>query len=316
MNVAEQKTAHKISQFQVYDTELAARFSPDAWKMIAAFRDRPTFLDSVIVYERLFSDSFFSNPVMTMTMREAWRFQIFVMALYLHDTHDPKVPRSGLTMANLQKLCVSQKLASAGRVVEILNTLTNGGYFKRVQSSRDKRIIHFKRTALTEKMLVKWDTSVFAVIDHIIPDAGLSASYAANPDLGNAVRMAIAIMRLQNRNTIDRLPEIEFFYSKAGGWSMLARCAALTLQQPSDAPAALKLELNNLSTEFAASKSSLHRLLEAAYQQGLLAEPPVDGRNVILTNELLSTFFAWFSMFFGSHYYCAKSLQAANTGVV
>ena len=287
-----------------FDARFAARIDdqPDViqWHAIKAFRDAPGFPNAALRYDTI-SGPFYGNQfILNKVVPEAWRFQMIVFLLHLYETRDPADPRSGLTLANFQKLCATLKLASAGRAFAFLNIMRVGGYLARSQSETDRRIVHLEPTPHFIETVERWNDGIFELIDTAIPSAGLVAARARNATLGQSMRRRSAEKILAGWQPLAAFPEVEHFAARDGGWMLLARAIALSLRQGTRMPVAI--DLPAFGKEFGSSRSQLRRILESAHEAGLLEAPPQNGTNICLSPLLFCAFMTWLASYLANYH--------------
>jgi hypothetical protein len=157
----------------LFSARVVATAGGQDWEAIRAFRDSPTFIDAVLCYDAI-SGPFYANQfILNKVVPEAWRFQMIVFLLHLHDTRDWADPRSGLTLANFQRVCAQLGLASAGRAMAFLNIMRVGGYLARSRSEADGRIVHLEPTPRFMATVEQWNDGIFTLIDTVMPSAGI-----------------------------------------------------------------------------------------------------------------------------------------------
>jgi DNA-binding MarR family transcriptional regulator len=304
-----------------YDPLFAARVAAQpvsiSWAEIRAFRDSPTFINAVLRYDAI-SGPFYANQfILNKVVPEAWRFQMIVFLLHLHDTRDWGDPRSGLTLANFQRVCAHLGLASAGRAMAFLNIMRVGGYLARSRSEADGRIVHLEPTPRFIATVEQWNDGIFALIDTAMPPetagAGLVAARARYPALGRDMRRISAEKILAGWKPLAAFPEVERFAARDGGWMLLARAAALTLAAQEGAP--VSIDLAAFAREFGTSRTQLRRILESAFDAGLLDAPPANGAYIRLSSALVCAFAAWLAGYLASYYDSAERALAAATEV-
>jgi AraC-like DNA-binding protein len=299
-----------------YDTLFAARVAAAGgqdWAAVRAFRDSPTFIDAVLRYDAI-SGPFYANQfILNKVVPEAWRFQMIVFLLHLHDTRDWADPRSGLTLANFQRVCAQLGLASAGRAMAFLNIMRVGGYLARSRSEADGRIVHLEPTPRFIATVERWNDGIFALIDTAMPSAELVAARAHYPALGRDMRRISAEKILAGWKPLAAFPEVEHFAARDGGWMLLARAAALTLAGQEGAP--VSIDLAAFAREFGTSRTQLRRILESAFGAGLLEAPPANGADIRLSSALVCAFAAWLAGYLASYHDSAERALAAATKV-
>ena len=150
--------------FRNNDATFAARTSPAEWSRILSFRNQPRFLDALKTYHALIPQYFSDNVMLNKVVTEAWRFEMLVYTLYLHDTRNPADPSTGLTLSNLQRICAQQNCASKGRVLAILGIMRVGGYLQRQKSSLDNRIMHLEPSAGFIAIVEGWNHRILQII--------------------------------------------------------------------------------------------------------------------------------------------------------
>ncbi|MDE2445847.1 MAG: hypothetical protein KGO94_06695 [Alphaproteobacteria bacterium] len=274
-----------------YDATFASRTTPDDWQRILRFRSSPRFLEALKTYHALIPQYFSDNVVLNKVVTEAWRFEMLVYTLYLHDTRETANPRSGLTTTNLEKICAQQKCASKGRVLAILGIMRLGGYLRQKKSEIDSRIKHLEPTAKFLSIVEGWNNRILQIIDAVYPEGALAQAHAQNPAIGRNMRTRGAEGLLAGFKLLDPFPEVFHFVSSDGGWMLLLHLVAESLRRgeyKSIAP--VEVDLAAYGKRFSASRSHLRRLLESAYEKEILTAPPRNGSDVRLSPITVSAF--------------------------
>ncbi len=264
--------------------------SPEEWKRIVAFREQPTVLLGLPRYGALMPDYFSDNVILNKVVTEVWRFEMLVYLLYLFDTRNPDDPRSGLTVANLQKLCAQQNCASRGRVLAILGIMRLGGYLRRIKSPRDSRVVLLEPSERFVEIVEGWNHRIFQIIDAVVPEDALAARHGAHPRMSWEMRTRGAESLLGGWKLLDPFPEVNHFVSRDGGWMLLLTCVAKALAQDNGVIRPVSLELQSFGARFGVSRSHLRRLLESAWEARLLDAPPRNGADIRLSPALVAAF--------------------------
>ncbi len=275
------------------DAEFATRMESVEWNRIVATRDKLGFLDGLAKYAELMPSYFENNLILNKVVTEAWRFEILVYTLYLHGNRDENDPRSGLTVANLQKICARQKCASRGRVLAIVGIMLLGGYLRRMPCPRDRRVVRLEPSETFIAIVEGWNRRIFQIIDVVHTDETLAYHHETRPRFGHDMRRLGAEALLQGWRLLDPFPETNHFVSSDGGWMLLLTCVAESLRGSGGrviAPVAV--DLNLFAPRFGVSRSHLRRLLESAHDIGLLEAPPRNGANIVLSPRLVASFLA------------------------
>ena len=284
----------------MYDALFASRTTAEDWARIAAFRNSPNFLDGVRRHEGVMQPFFAYNLILNRVVTEVWRFQMLVFTLYLHDTRDPLNPRTGLTVANLRKICAQLALASPGRVYAFLNIMKLGGYLSAVRSTVDSRVVHLEPTALFNGIVEEWNSNIFASIDAAVPEAGLVALRSRHAELGRQMRTSGAEGLLAGWDALAPFPEVHHFASSDGGWMMMEHLVLQSMRGETrirTEPVALNMRA--AAKRFGSSRSNLVRALEAGYERGLLDAPPRGGSHIVLSSRMTCAFLAFMASYLG-----------------
>jgi hypothetical protein len=285
--------SHRAQKFIIdcFDTELASRTTAGEWERILVLRNNPNLISGLFQYDALIPEYFANNIILNKIVTELWRFEMLVYTLYLHDIADPNDPRSGLTVSNLQKLCAKQKCASYGRVLAILGIMGIGGFLKKIKTADDKRVTKLEPTEKFIQIVEGWNHRILKIIDTICSDDDLSRSFEAMPRLGWEMRRIGAETIIGGWKLIDPFPEVDHFVTRDAGWMLLLTSVAKALrssQGQSIDPVSIDLKL--FGARFGVSRSHLRRLLESAYEQKYLIEPPLNGTNIVLSSQLVAAF--------------------------
>ena len=294
-----------------HDALFASRTTAEDWARILNFRSRPHFLDGVRRHAGVMAPFFAHNLILNKVVAEVWRFQMLVIMLYLDATRDPHDPRAGLTLANMQKQCAQLALASPGRVYAFLNIMKLGGFIRSVRSPLDSRVVHLHPTAQFMDTVEEWNSNIFASIDAANPEGRLAERAAQYPTLGLGMRISGAEGLIAGWKPLDPFPEAFHFAAVDGGWLLMEHIAAAALHEPNVIRIApVKLNMGALGKQFGGSRSNLRRLLENAYDLGLLDALPQGGATVVFSSRMLCsfiTFIASFLSYFEDH--CAIALS-------
>jgi hypothetical protein len=276
-----------------FDAVLSSRTTPEEWQRTLVLRDHPGFLKGLSRYGALIPDYFSNNIILNKVVTEAWRFEILVYCLHLYDTRDPDDPRSGLTVANLQRICARQQCASRGRVLAILGIMRLGGYLRRITSPRDSRVVQLEPSERFVAIVEGWNRRIFEIIDAIAPDGELAHHHAIHPRFGWEMRRRGAEAVLAGWKMLDPFPEVNHFVQRDGGWMLLLTCAAKALEESGGRVIApVSLDLKAFGARFGVSRSHLRRVLESGYAEGLLDAPPRNGADIRLSGKLVASFLA------------------------
>ena len=274
-----------------YDAEFKERVSVEEWQRILVLRHHPDMMRGLFRYGELMPTYFSDNVLLNKVVTEAWRFEMLVYTLYLHDTRNPDDPATGLTVANLTRICAAQKVASRGRVLAILGIMQIAGYLHRRRSKIDARIVHLEPSAAFMEIVEGWNQRILQIIDAIDDTGELANAHVAVPRLGADMRTLGAERLLQGWKLLDPFPEVNHFVTRDGGWMLLLSCVAAALQPSSgEEIAPVALELGSFGKRFGVSRSHLRRVLEGAYDAGLLDLPPRNGQEIVLSPRLVASF--------------------------
>ena len=292
-----------------YDSLFAARTTADDWAHIKAFRDRPQFPAAAAAYLEISAPFFANNFILNKVVPEAWRFQMIVFLLHLHDTRDPDNPRSGLTLSNFQRVCAQLDLASKGRAFAFLNLMRVGGYVMRMQSPQDNRVVHLEPTPLFLATVTQWNDGIFRMIDIAAPETSLIDHQRAYPHLGREMRRNSTERILSGWQPLGPFPEVFHFAATDGGWMLIAYLVCEATRNGDIAP--ISIDLAKFGRQYGGSRSQLRRLLEGAYRDGLLETPPASGAHIILTPRLVCAFLTWLASYLAG--YQRSALAALET---
>ena len=267
--------------------------TPEEWQRILVLRNKGRLLQGLARYAALMPDYFSDNIMLNKVVTEAWRFEILVYILYLYDQWVPENPRSGLTTANLHKICAQQKCASRGRVLAILGIMRVAGYLKRRNSTGNNRVVQLEPSAHFIGIVEGWNNRIFEIIDAIIPEGHLAAHHRRHARFGWEMRRRGAESLLEGWKLLDPFPEVNHFVSRDGGWMLLLTCVAEAMRLGgAHRIVPVSIELKSFGARFGVSRSHLRRVLESAHAEGLLDAPPRNGAYILLSPRLVAAFLA------------------------
>lgn len=274
-----------------FDAELEGRNSPEEWRRIVALRNHPRFLRGLFRYAELILPYYAGNLLLNKVVTEAWRFQMLVYALHLYDSRDPADATSGLTFANLTRVCARQNIASRGRVFAILGIMQLAGYVRRQRSEADARVYYFEPSPEFVDVVEGWNQRILQIIDAIDDKADLAAAHRNDPRFGWDMRERGAQTLLGGWKILDPFPEVCHFVNADGGWMLLLSCVADALRASDGAEIApVSVDLASFGPRFGVSRTHLRSLLNAAHRKGLLEAPPNSGQHIVLAPHLVASF--------------------------
>ncbi len=293
---------NEFLKIDMHDDLFKGRIEADEWERILAFRSRPHFLKGVNRHAGLMTPFFSQNFILSKVVVEAWRFQMIVCTLYLHTTRDVDNPRSGLTLANLQRVCSQLNLASPGRVFAFLNIMKLGGFLSSSRSKQDSRIVHFEPTPHFLSVVEEWNSGIFASVDAVIPEENLLALSVLHTSLGEGMRTCGAQRILTGWQPLESFPEVMHFAATDGGWMLMETVIAQCLQDPGGCRIKpVNYNLHKIAPILGGSRSNFRRLLEEAYTQGLLEEAPKGGANIILSTLMICSFLTFMASYLSNY---------------
>ena len=279
-----------IFALDCFDAEMSRRTSAKDWNRILNMRNNSRFSEALPTYHRLISAYFADNIVLNRVVTEAWRFEMLVYTLYLHDQRQARDPRSGLTLSNLQRICAQQNCASSGRVFAIVGIMRVGGYLQKQKSARDSRVMQLQPSDKFIEIVEGWNRRIFEIIDTVYPLQSLVQHHTAHPRFGWEMRRRGAEHMLKGWKLLDPFPEVAFFVSSDGGWMLLLHCVVESFKSDRKKLAPVSLDLVEFGRKFGVSRSHLRRLLESAHSEGLFNAPPRNGANIQLAPHLVASF--------------------------
>jgi hypothetical protein len=279
-------------QLDAFDAEFSARTQADEWQRTLETRSQPNFVNAILKYHAQLPQRSSGNAVLNKVVAESGRYELLAYTLYLYDIRDPVNPRSGLTVTNLEKMCIRQNCASPGRVRAYIGLMWAAGYLKRHQSKTDSRITHFEPSKKLVEIVEGWNHEIFKAIDDIFPDDGLALRHATEPRFGWDMRRNGTEQVLTGWKPFDLFPEVYHFISHDAGWMFLLHIIGEMMRQSGGTHIVpVQVDLPEFGARFGVSRSHLRRLLESAFEKGLLEQPPQNGTHIVLSHRLVASYF-------------------------
>jgi hypothetical protein len=272
------------------DDALSKRMPAAEWRRIVQFRNEPRMLEGLLAYNEIMPEFFAGNLILNKIVIEEWRFYILVFALHLHEARDPSNPLSGLTLSNLQKLCVAQKVASRGRAAVAMGLMAVGGYIRRTAGQEDSRVKRYEPTPKFLEIIENWTNRLLQIIDVIRPGDELARHHREDPHFGPRMRRRGMEVMLEGWRALAPFPEVSHFIHRDAGWMLLLPVIAESTRHNGGALSSVAIDLAAHGKRFGVSRSHFRRLLETAWQAGLLAQPPRNGASILPTPELAAIF--------------------------
>ena len=234
-----------------------------------------------------------------------------MFTLYLHATRDADDPASGLTVANLQRICRRLDLASPGRVYAFLNVMKLGGYLVARRSAADNRVVQLEPTARFMQIVEEWNDNIFASID-AATGSNLLAARQDYPELGREMRIRGAVGLLAGWLPLDPFPEVFHFAASDGGWLLMERVVLASLEgEETLRRNPVELSIRSAAQQFSGSRSNLLRLLRSGHELGLLDQPPGSGA-IHFSDRMTCAFLAFMASLLGYFQVHAQAALAAR----
>jgi hypothetical protein len=275
-----------------FDIEFSARAQPDEWQRTLETRNQRNFVNAVLKYHAELPHRSSGNTILNKVVAEAARYELLTYTLYLYDIRDPANPRSGLTITNLEKLCIRQNCASPGRVRAYIGLMWSAGYLKRHQSKTDSRVAHFEPTKKLMDIVEGWNHEIFKTIDDIFPADGLARRHSTEPRFGWDMRRNATEEVIAGWRPFELFPEVYHFISHDAGWLFLLHMIGEMMRQSGGTHIVpVQVDLPEFGARFGVSRSHLRRLLESAFEKGLLEQPPQNGTHIVLSRRLVAAYF-------------------------
>ncbi|MGL4404176.1 MAG: hypothetical protein ACRCT6_00310 [Notoacmeibacter sp.] len=275
-----------------FDGEFSRRFTPDNWQRTIETRSQPGFVKAVLDYHSGLASQIKGNTILNKVSAEAQRYELLAYTMFLSDNRDSNDPRSGLTLGNLERICTEQKCASPGRVRAYVGLLWVAGYLQRHQSAKDRRRVHFEPTAKLIRSVEEWNQRIFKAIDGIFPQDQLALRHLNEPRFGSNMRKNGVQQILTGFKPFDLFPEVYHFVARDSGWLLLIQCVGqMMLDAKQTIVFPVSVDLQNFGKQYGVSRSHLRRVLESAFDEGLLDAPPQNGSHIVLSEKLIAAYF-------------------------
>ncbi len=262
----------------------------EEFRRILRFRNEALMINGLFSYNDIMPSFFSGNLILNKIVIEEWRFYILAFALHLYETSDPADQLSGLTLSNLQKICVSQKVASRGRVAVAMGLMSLGGFIARTNDRGDSRVKRYEPTQRFRSVIEGWTGKLLEIIDAVRPMDQLALHHGSDPTFGRRMRRRGTEVMLGGWRALAPFPEVSHFIHSDAGWMLLLPIIAESVRQGDGELAPVKINLADHAQRFGVSRSHYRRLLESAWQAELLAQPPQNGASILPTPELAAAF--------------------------
>ncbi len=279
-----------LLKLDVFDHKLSGRVTSAEFERIVGFRDGNDIIKGLFAYNDIMPDFFAGNLILNKIVIEEWRFYILAFALYLHETRDPANKLSGLSLGNLQRLCLAQKVASRGRVAVAMGLMAMGGYIARANEGGDGRVKRYEPTEKFVGVIEAWTNKLLQIVDVIRPADRLAQHHRLDPLFGRRMRKRGTEVMLGGWRALEPFPEVSHFIHSDAGWMLLLPVIAESVRCGAGELAPVTINLAAHAKKFGVSRSHYRRLLETAWQAGLLAQSPQNGSAILPTHELAAAF--------------------------
>lgn len=273
------------------DDHFGARTTRQDWQRITAFRHHPNFLNGVRHYANSMLPFFATSKILNKVIVEAWRFQMLALTLWLYETMDPDDPRSGLTVANLQRLCADLGLASPGRVFALIQIMRAGRFLEVAPCGPDRRVKRFLPTPKFMGSVEEWNGNILAAIDSSQSNSHLTDLAARLPNLKRGMRTRGAQGLIDGWDPLLPFPEVKFFSGFDGGYPLMIYVARQAIGNDGllrTGP--INVDLRKRANSFGGSRTNLANLLDRAYTEGMLSEPHSMGSHVVFAPRTICSF--------------------------
>jgi hypothetical protein len=300
-----------VGPSQISADALSAHGGPLSPTALAQLQSHPRMSDAVFVVA---SDHLAMKRKRPPAVTDLGRLVIGNLALYLHFTHDPAHPRSGLTVSRMRTLCVQEGICSCGRTLSVVALMRRSGLLAPALNSADRRLRLLVATErLIELCTQHWE-GVLRAAALVIPDKSYDVSALRHPDVLAAFMRVLGCHFCSGVCMFRRDSDLtRFAHRNAGITLILALLVERGRECTRGEVVPIQISVAKLARQCAVSRSQVLRLLNDAEKAGLIERSGADRLNVTVLPRLSQSVRHLFAVIFSlSDYYMRAAMDAVN----
>jgi DNA-binding MarR family transcriptional regulator len=306
---SDKSSPHDDAVFSV--DALSAHGGPLSPATLTQIQSHPRISDALFEVASRHLAGLRKNPLV---VTDLGRLVIVNLALYLHFSYDPALPRSGLGVSRMRTLCVQQGVCSSGCALAAVAVMRRAGLLEVAPNSADRRL---RLLVPTERLInvctQHWETVLRAaalVISHKMYDIGaLRRTDVLRAFMRNFGRHFCSGVRMFPRDA----DLTRFAYRDAGLTLMFALLLARGQTCASNEAVPITISVTELARQCAVSRPQVLRLLDDAAKGGLIERLGADRLTFAVLPELPQSIQRLFARIFSlSDYYMRAAMDAVN----
>jgi hypothetical protein len=262
----------------------------------ASQRAQPRFADAVRRSAVGLLELHRGGRLLKWIMDDRGRMLFGYSAAYLHFSHDPADPSSGLTPTRMKALCAELGICSAGRAIATFSLMRAAGYLAPDPHVGDRRRRRYLATSqLVDSVMERCHLHIAAMAP-LFPDGEALLSVSRNPLFTRRVITAMAAHYRSGFRFMTPAPSLRLFADRNAG--MLLLCHLITTGAPDETvppSRPVPISVSALARRFGVSRPHVVKLVRDAADAGLIGRVGDDGDQLVIKPALADALLEFFA---------------------
>jgi hypothetical protein len=258
--------------------------SPQA---VAALRAHPRFVEAARCMMGDLVGIYRGSRVLNQVLNDRGRMVFGFLALYLHFSHDPGDPTSGLTASRMKALCVQTRLCSPGRAAAMLLLMRFAGYLAAAPDAQDRRV---RRLAPTERMIGSQRERLvhqFRAMSLLLPEGTEGLAHSERDEFLMAMARCFGEAFCSGFRVLDTSPAFYPLAECSAGLMIMFNLFLAADAEGMFVPARpVQISISALSRQFHVSRPHIAKLLRDAAAMGLIERQGKSGEEILICPSL------------------------------
>lgn len=272
--------------------QLAVLRRPGPPLTIDEIRRHPRFEDACDCYLVEMLSLYDGDHRLIKGLVEFVRAVVFMLIVSLDAAHDPRDPKTHLTLPRLRALLAQVGITQPRRINDIVQGFQQDGFLVKEPSPHNGRIKIYRAT---EKMLAtdrQWLAVYHAPLALLYPEVQVyQMAMARDPAYQNAYRRADLITLLNMNDIIGHTPEVSFFLGEEVGFRILMLLMREARANPDDRTG--PGFFTRAAGEAKVSRTHVRNVMKRAEEREMVSLGDASGRSVQVLPLLQEGFRNW-----------------------
>ena len=263
---------------------------PAIYEEAGRFRRHPAFPEAVRRNAESLLSFYERQPLLNHLVSEEARWLTGGFILFLHFTRDPEDPTSGATLARVQALAASHRLASPGRIAALVGLMRLGRFIVQVRAGADRRVRRLEPTPALMTYSRRHLAAQLGPLALVSPEDDYCALHEKDPTFMSRYYREAGRLYFAGGRIPELIPAIRLFMARDAAYMILLR---LWLSDPDGAippRRPVSLPYGEVGARFGVSRAHVRKVMEAAAAAGYLDLQAEGGRAIRVLPPLVDLF--------------------------